>query len=55
MGKKSFCIILALNHVYYLIKKVNNFYKMDTEKSGEDINGKCVRHKDSEKGQRYFK
>lgn len=48
--------LLALNHVYYLIKKKgNNFHKMDKVKSREGVSVKSIRHKDSEKGKRYFK
>lgn len=35
--------------------KVSNFYKTDKVKSGEDVNVKCVRPKNSEKGKRHFK
>ena len=53
---KAFMYLLALNHVYYLIKiKLNNFYKMGRAKWGKNKTVKCVKYRQSEKGRRQFK
>lgn len=38
-----------------LSNKKINFYRMGKVKWGEDVSVKCIKHRQSEKGKRYFK